>query len=109
MAVVKASELPERIDAGAALLLGACGEAGGARGRSSALGAWRLGASAPPPLRAAARGELRERAARRRLERARAAPDEGPPSEQELRALCTPPSATCSLGERVLGIALHIS
>lgn len=111
--MAKLNEQPEGGgDAGAALLLAACGEAGGPRGRCTALGAWRLPATAPPPLRASAGGELRERAARRRLERPRPpphAPPDAPPGEDELRALCTPPSALCSLGERVLGIALPAS
>lgn len=106
MAVAKWSERAE--GGGAALLVAAVGEAGGPFGRCTALGAWRLRESRPPPLRAAAGGELRERAARRRLERARPPPADEP-SEDELRALCTPPNALCSLGERVLGIVLHAS
>ncbi|KAI5634724.1 hypothetical protein NE865_12579 [Phthorimaea operculella] len=90
------------------LLVAACGRAGGPMGRATALGCWRLRALTLPRLCAlAAGGGLAERVARRRHAPRVDEPDPPVPTEDEVRALCSPPAALCPLQARVLGLAPH--
>lgn len=76
------------------------------RGRCGAMGAWVLTERRPPPLFAAAGGDLRTRM-RRRAEARDAPPPDRDPTEAEVRALCTPPDAVCRLPAPPSGIAVH--
>ncbi|CAK1603702.1 unnamed protein product [Parnassius mnemosyne] len=97
--------LPVLNEVVAHVLVAAMGAVGGERGVARALGAWELRALALPPLFATA--SLAERVARRRSRAGPPSQDEPPPSEDELRALCTPPLVTCRLRNRVLGLQIH--
>ncbi|KAJ2944406.1 hypothetical protein O0L34_g3743 [Tuta absoluta] len=89
------------------LVVAACGRAGGPPGRATALGCWPLRALTLPRLCALAGGGLAERVARRRHAPRVDEPDPPVPSEDEVRALCSPPAALCPLQARVLGLAPH--
>lgn len=89
------------------LLVAAAGAAGGVRGEARALAAWRLPALEVPLLWV--EDHLAQRVQRHRL-RLLAADEPEPehaPDEDVMRALCTPPDATCCLSARILGLVLH--
>ncbi|XP_059050194.1 F-box/WD repeat-containing protein 5-like [Achroia grisella] len=81
-------------------------------GESGIVRTWPLAALQPPPLLAAALGDLRQR---RRAREHRPSPPPAPPAppappepdEAAVRALCTPPDSACRLHAAVLGIVPH--
>ncbi|KAM3955365.1 F-box and WD repeat domain containing 5 [Aphomia sociella] len=89
------------------LLAVSCGEAG-------LLRSWALSALQPPPLLAAALGDLRARMLAHRARAAAAAAaaprdERHAPDEAAVRALCSPPDAQCRLRSVVAGLVLHPS
>ncbi|XP_013147069.1 PREDICTED: uncharacterized protein LOC106109958 [Papilio polytes] len=101
--------LPMRAEQYERVVLAAVGAAGGTRGAACALAVWALRTRAPPPLFATTSLAERVRAYReaRLAPPAPGEPPAPPPSERELRALCTPPLATCRLPSAILGVKIH--